>query len=63
MRLVLVCGLEVVQDSQYIHRQAIKAQQMEALDLIVNPAEKAALYKKIFGDCCDVPQVGCTCPD
>ena len=24
-------------------------------------AEKATLYKKVFGDCCDVPQSGCNC--
>ena len=28
---------------------------------IADPIQKAENYKKIFGDCCEVPQVGCSC--
>jgi len=36
----------------------------QAIDVITgisDPAEKANLYKKVFTDCCDVPQSGCNC--
>jgi hypothetical protein len=36
-------------------------QAMQLLDLIPDPAMRAELYKKIFGDCCNVPQSGCGC--
>ncbi len=36
-------------------------QAMEIIEMIEDPIEKAKLYKKIFSDCCDVPQVGCSC--
>lgn len=36
-------------------------QAMQLLDLIPDPAQRAELYKKIFGDCCAVPQSGCAC--
>lgn len=31
-------------------------QAMGIIESITDPAEKAALYKKVFGDCCDTPQ-------
>jgi hypothetical protein len=36
-------------------------QAIQLLDLIPDPAQRAELYKKIFGDCCNVPQSGCGC--
>lgn len=36
-------------------------QQINIIDGINNNQKKAELYKKVFTDCCDVPQVGCTC--
>lgn len=39
-------------------------QAMEILNGITDPIEKAKLYKKVFTDCCDVPQSGgCGCQD
>lgn len=39
-------------------------QMMEVINSIDDPAQKADLYKKVFGDCCDVPQSCCcgNCP-
>lgn len=37
------------------------AQMMEVINMIDDPLQKADLYKKVFGDCCDVPQSGCGC--
>lgn len=34
-------------------------QMMEVINSIDDPAQKADLYKKVFGDCCDVPQSCC----
>ncbi|MCO6494926.1 MAG: hypothetical protein J5I91_04485 [Bacteroidetes bacterium] len=39
----------------------IKQQSIDIINAITDPAEKAAMYKKVFGDCCDVPQSGCNC--
>ncbi len=36
-------------------------QLIEIINLITDPEQRAALYKKVFGNCCDVPQVGCNC--
>lgn len=41
-------------------------QQMEAIQAIEDPAQRAELYKRVFGSCCDVPQAiigGCGCSD
>ncbi len=40
-------------------------QAMAIIDSITDPLDKAKMYKKIFGDCCDVPQScgGCGCPE
>ena len=48
---------------------AVVDQQMDVVTGIVDPLEKATHYKKVFGDCCDVPQsccgggCGCDCAD
>lgn len=48
---------------------AVVDQQMDVVTGIVDPVEKATHYKKVFGDCCDVPQsccggsCGCSCAD
>lgn len=36
-------------------------QTIRIIDEIESPAERASLYKKVFSDCCDVPQSGCGC--
>ena len=36
-------------------------QQLETIQDITDPIEQAKLYKKVFSDCCDIPQVGCSC--
>ncbi len=36
-------------------------QAIATIEAISDPTEKATLYKKVFGDCCDVPQSGCGC--
>lgn len=36
-------------------------QAISVLNMIEDPKVKAELYKKVFGTCCDVPQVGCSC--
>ncbi|MCB0515695.1 MAG: hypothetical protein R2798_03800 [Chitinophagales bacterium] len=38
-------------------------QAMAIISGITDPLQQAALYKKVFGDCCDVPQSGCGCID
>jgi hypothetical protein len=40
----------------------VTQQKLDIINDITDPAEKAALYKKVFTDCCDVPQSGCDCP-
>ena len=47
----------------------VTAQKMDVISDLTTPADKATLYKKVFGDCCDVPQsccgggCGCNCAD
>ena len=36
-------------------------QAVEIIENIEDKKEKALLYKKVFGDCCDVAQSGCAC--
>lgn len=36
-------------------------QAMDLLNLITDPTQRAELYKKIFGPCCNTPQSGCGC--
>ncbi len=46
---------------QWEQDKAKLIQAMEIISLIEDPVEQAKLYKKVFSDCCDVPQVGCSC--
>lgn len=40
----------------------IMQQSIEIINAITDPTEKATMYKKVFGNCCDVPQSGgCVC--
>ena len=40
----------------------IMNQQMDIVEAMSeDPAAQAANYKKVFGPCCEVPQVGCGC--
>lgn len=39
----------------------IKQQTIAVINGITDPIQKAEFYKKVFGDCCDVPQSGCGC--
>ena len=41
-------------------QEQVVEQQMNIIDGITAEADKATLYKKVFGDCCDVPQ-SCGC--
>lgn len=53
-----------LQDNTVLESQLnndIKQQSIDIINAISDPAEKAAMYKKVFGDCCDVPQSGCNC--
>lgn len=53
-----------MQDAAVIESQLnndIKQQSIDIIESITNPSEKAQMYKKVFGDCCDVPQSGCNC--
>lgn len=41
-------------------------QQISIIEQITDPAQRAELYKRVFGNCCDVPQAiigGCGCSD
>ncbi|MGH1387854.1 hypothetical protein [Kordia sp.] len=38
-----------------------KVQAMKIIDQLEDPKLKAELYKKVYGDCCDVAQSGCNC--
>jgi replicative DNA helicase len=48
---------------------ATVTQQIDVVTGITDPLEKATHYKKVFGDCCDVPQsccgggCGCSCSE
>lgn len=49
-------------ENQRIRLENEKVQQaIRILDLIDDPKLKAELYKKVFTECCDVPQSGCGC--
>ncbi|HRQ55620.1 MAG TPA: hypothetical protein PL018_15290 [Ignavibacteriaceae bacterium] len=36
-------------------------QAIQTIEQISEPGERAKLYKKVFSECCDVPQSGCNC--
>ncbi|MCC6684632.1 MAG: hypothetical protein IT247_06145, partial [Bacteroidia bacterium] len=38
-----------------------KQQAIGIIEGLADATEKATLYKKVFTDCCDVPQSGCNC--
>lgn len=60
----LDCYNQKLQDSATLNAELQNDKLKQALDAIENisdPEEKAKLYKKVFGDCCDVPQSGCNC--
>lgn len=46
---------------QWEQEKAKLIQAMEIISLIEDPVEQAKLYKKVFSDCSDAPQVGCSC--
>lgn len=49
------------EQEQWTQQQAQTQQAIDIIDAITDPAQRAALYKKVFTDCCDVPQSGCGC--
>ncbi|MFN0030834.1 MAG: hypothetical protein ACKVOR_01595 [Flavobacteriales bacterium] len=46
----------------YLENEKLQ-QAMAIIESITDPAQKATLYKKVFTECCDVPQSGCGCND
>jgi hypothetical protein len=44
----------------YLENEKLQ-QALAIIEGITGPAQKAALYKKVFTDCCEVPQSGCGC--
>jgi hypothetical protein len=53
-----------LQDAEVVQANLLNDEKQQAIDIITSitdPAEKAALYKKVFSDCCDVAQSGCGC--
>jgi hypothetical protein len=53
-----------LQDNAVLESQLnndIKQQSIDIINAITDPTERAAMYKKVFGECCDVPQSGCNC--
>ena len=47
-----------------VNQNRIKmAHALNMLDTIGDPIKQAELYKKVFSECCDVPQSGCGCHD
>jgi len=53
-----------MQDAAVVESQLnndIKQQSIDIIEAITDPIERAQMYKKVFGDCCDVPQSGCNC--
>lgn len=53
-----------LQDAAVMSAQLENSEKQQALDIIdhiTDNTEKANLYKKVFTNCCDVPQVGCNC--
>lgn len=54
---------QISQESEKWSQEKDRLEQaMAVIDAITDPIEKAKLYKKIYSDCCDVPQsCGCGC--
>lgn len=62
MRLQDAAALKAELENESRRLENLKTQQaIEIINLITDPEQRAALYKKVFGNCCDVPQVGCNC--
>lgn len=65
----LDCYNMKLQDASAIAEQLknlTTVQQIAVIEEITDPAQRAELYKKVFGNCCDVPQTivgGCGCAD
>ncbi len=66
----LDCYNQKLQNAAVVHADLendLVKQQMTMMDKISDPVEKAKLYKKVFGTCCDVAQsggnCGCGCSD
>jgi hypothetical protein len=47
--------------TQQLNNQKL-SQAIDIIDGFATNDDKAKFYKKVFGDCCDVPQSGCSCP-
>ena len=51
-------------ETSLINQNRIKMNRaINLIDDIKDPVQRAELYKKVFSECCDVPQSGCGCPD
>ena len=53
-----------MQDAAVVESQLnndIKQQSIDIIESITDPVERAQMYKKVFGECCDAPQCGCNC--
>lgn len=53
-----------LQDNAVLESQLnndIKQQSIDIINAITDPTDRAAMYKKVFGDCCDVTQSSCNC--
>lgn len=50
----------ITDDQWKVEKERIK-KALELIENIPDPIERAKLYKKVFSDCCDVPQSGCGC--
>ncbi len=53
-----------LQDAAVVQANLENEAKQQAIDIIeglTDATEKATLYKKVFSDCCDVPQIGCNC--
>jgi hypothetical protein len=55
-----VTKVDLENEAKYLENEKMK-QAISILNMIEDPKIKAQLYKKVFGTCCDVPQVGCGC--
>ena len=51
-------------ETSLINQNRIKMNRaLNMIDQITDPVHRAELYKKVFSECCDVPQSGCGCND
>lgn len=55
---------QIISKEQWDKEKERLSSAIALIDSIPDPIEKAKLYKKVFTDCCDVPQSGgCGCND